>query len=780
MNTPRRRRPIYPPLPTTPFDDDDIAEADIICPGSASDMVKARVLTKAERYLRGYEGLYIHSATLRGPVVTNPWSRKRKAAEVDAAAAAGSKVETAGRKMEEDHTTTKISSFYSARKNAPASSSSTTAMLKLHKKPTRNNDDFTMGDTNTNHRPRRSHHHPRPEESDSPVGVEVSVRWVSRRESAAGSPSEVRSGSPNRRGMKQQQQEEEDILDTITVSQSIPPAEEEEVLDTITVATPEPPQNNAAEEEILDTIVVTPPPPPVIVKKARRVKIDFETISPAVVKPPKKKRKVHQVKQQPGPKTLHTTAAPGNIMKETSDSTSNVQATGPPRAVGTNEENPTQAETVSPDDLQNKVPTENTTADRVRHYEEEATKLSIQKHNDNRLNNLLPHINATSGENNPPEHDDDKSTTDKPTATNMVSLIAEQRSEPNNHNYAFSGKPSTNDVPLEVMQERKTPRSITAATTEPPPPLPEVTPWKGTQAQLAAAQDGFFNAKDVSLKAMQERRTPRSITAATAEPPPPLPEVTPWKGTQAQLAAAQDGFFNAMAESPICFDTLQTPAAAHHPSTQTTDQSTIRPASAQTQQRQSMLWDEWPVPLYSSPVPQEPKSPPPPPPPPKIDYTGPSGPYTGRYGQLTPFSAFYSPSPSRSPSPQPPSTTKKLRFSDEDNSQPAAQPPSSTTTKKLRFSDEDNAEVEFAGKQVDEKEEEEEDYTPSSGSKRNSDDATIPDDDGIQYMLDITQPWEIDEELRKLAGTSTPVPPKKKKKRQTGGGGGARGSLLMG
>jgi hypothetical protein len=778
MNTPRRgRRPIYPPLPTTPFDDDDIAEADIICHGGTPDMVKARVLAKAERYLRGHEGLYIHSATLRGPVVNNPWSRKRKAAaaELDTPAEVDETVRK-GKKVEEETTTTttttKISSFYTARKNAPAA----TAMLKLHKKlpRTRNDDDFTMGDTtHTHHRPRRSH--PCPEESESPVGVEVSVRWVPRREAAAAaeSPSE---GSPSRRGgvfkMKQQQEqeEEEDMLDTITVSQTIPP-EEEEILHTITLATPEPPRHTAAEEEILETIVVTPEPPPVAVKKARRVKIDFATISPAVVRPPKKKkRRVREgaegAVKQPGSKAIDTAA--GNIMKETSDSASNVQATGQSRAVGTNEaENLKQVElappTKNPEDHQNKVPTENTAAIvRVRHHEEAAIKLSIQNDNDNRVNNPPPHVNATSvvGNNTPDEHDD-KPTTDEPTATNMVSLIANQRSEPDNQNYAFSGKPPTNDLPLKVMMQERTPRPITTTAAEP------VVPQKAAEP-----------------------------SPPPPPPPssPPAPEVTPWRGTQAQLAAAQDGFFNAMAESPICFDTLQTPAAAHHHYS-TEDESTLRPARTQTQQqqRQSMLFDEWPVPLYSSPVQQQQQQPKASSPPPtKVDYVGSSGPYRGRYGQLTPFSAFYSPSPS--PSPSSPSSNN---LDEPDTLPDAAQhhsSPATTTTKKLRFSDEDS--MEFVGMGQQQVFGDGEDDTPTrldtptqppnpssktpsstTSSKRNSD-ATIVDD-GIQYMLDITQPWEIDEELRKLAGTSTPPVPKKK--RRTGGGGGAsRGSLQMG
>lgn len=96
-----RRKPIYPPLPTNPFylsDSGDSADEEVLCPNSSETeddcdgdddasrqrlrqrrrAKKERILKLAERYIHG-EQLYIHCATLRGPVVVSPWRKEKKA-----------------------------------------------------------------------------------------------------------------------------------------------------------------------------------------------------------------------------------------------------------------------------------------------------------------------------------------------------------------------------------------------------------------------------------------------------------------------------------------------------------------------------------------------------------------------------------------------------------------------------------------------------------------------------------------------------------------------------
>ncbi|KAI5805064.1 hypothetical protein EDC01DRAFT_725632 [Geopyxis carbonaria] len=78
---PFNRRRIFPAIPTAPFSDADFDPNDILCLGSSDDespyAQSERIQDKAERYLRG-EPLYIHSALLRGPVVNNPWKKRSK------------------------------------------------------------------------------------------------------------------------------------------------------------------------------------------------------------------------------------------------------------------------------------------------------------------------------------------------------------------------------------------------------------------------------------------------------------------------------------------------------------------------------------------------------------------------------------------------------------------------------------------------------------------------------------------------------------------------------
>jgi len=78
---------IFPPIPTPSSTDDDLLPSDIICAGSddeCNDNAEAkrerdrRITEIAENYLHGY-GIYMLSAGLRGPVEGNPWkTRKRK------------------------------------------------------------------------------------------------------------------------------------------------------------------------------------------------------------------------------------------------------------------------------------------------------------------------------------------------------------------------------------------------------------------------------------------------------------------------------------------------------------------------------------------------------------------------------------------------------------------------------------------------------------------------------------------------------------------------------
>lgn len=80
---PRLHLPVYPPLPQEfVVSDSDIIVADSDSDGnnegSGSEFSRSakrrRIEIYAQRYLAG-EGLYIHSARLRGPVIKNPWSK---------------------------------------------------------------------------------------------------------------------------------------------------------------------------------------------------------------------------------------------------------------------------------------------------------------------------------------------------------------------------------------------------------------------------------------------------------------------------------------------------------------------------------------------------------------------------------------------------------------------------------------------------------------------------------------------------------------------------------
>ena len=80
-------KPLFPPLPTTVFTDDDLSSDEIICSGSGCDDnddsnddgdgrdQTNRILAQAEQYLRGTNSIYLHSASLRGPVPESPWRR---------------------------------------------------------------------------------------------------------------------------------------------------------------------------------------------------------------------------------------------------------------------------------------------------------------------------------------------------------------------------------------------------------------------------------------------------------------------------------------------------------------------------------------------------------------------------------------------------------------------------------------------------------------------------------------------------------------------------------
>ena len=79
-------KPLFPPLPTTVFTDDDLSPDEIICSGSGCDDddgdndgdghdQTGRILAQAEQYLRGTNSIYLHSASLRGPVPESPWRR---------------------------------------------------------------------------------------------------------------------------------------------------------------------------------------------------------------------------------------------------------------------------------------------------------------------------------------------------------------------------------------------------------------------------------------------------------------------------------------------------------------------------------------------------------------------------------------------------------------------------------------------------------------------------------------------------------------------------------
>ncbi|KAA8907362.1 hypothetical protein FN846DRAFT_947549, partial [Sphaerosporella brunnea] len=764
METPRRRRPIHPPIPETPFDDDDIAEADIICRGEEEEELqhpstKKRIVQKAERYVRGHEALYIHSVTLRGPVVTNPWARKvlcskqdskqeeEEDADVkDVAITSGKGLP--GKNPTREDATTRITSFYSAHKGNMGGEA-TIATAKLNHRA-KNDDDFTMGDT-------------RGGRAWSPAGVEVSVRWVSRRgkepspisdktEVYVYSPEQIREaetmlvGSPSGRSAASRRKKE---WQPSTPDADVPPADKEEgILDTITLSQPPPPpppQAAPSEPKVLDTITVaTPAAPAIIHKKTRRQKINFDEISPAVgnerVRPPKKKRKkTRRSDPVPGKDVvvkLSAESTAGNVMKET---TANVQTTDGAESSCTFVRGPKEVENVMPgkcaDNLKNMTPAENLDV-RVQACEE-TTKPPAK-------NDPKPQLNLTNSKIDTAPSKDLRNAQNE--NTNMVP-VPSKRPETIQNYYGLVGK----QVPKTPVMMKSIPEKIVSnlldGIVEPKETEPVEVPAEG-----AGPMD------------LDEIEVPNNATEAPPSSPPY--EVTPWKGTQVQLTAAQTGFFNAMAKSPIYFNTFQTPAA----------DSANRPA-AQTQtptRRQSSLWEEWPVPFSSPGLPNALPSPPPPPPAPASSFSSEHA-FPGRHLQLTPFSAFYTPSPSKAsrsevqPSSELPSS-RRLRFANDDRS-------SSPPIPDNRFAagagmGQQGRDVVFppqppssssAGSEPPRQspchESSPSSSSSSSSAAKQKSGELVEAEEGIQYMLSITQPWDLDEEIKKMSAAAVAAAP---------------------
>jgi hypothetical protein len=216
----RRSHPIHPPVPEKVFLDDELSSSDIICYGSSDDEAPEdvaaqmrRIRTKAENYVRGLDSLYIHTASLRGPMVKNPWRKKRpddaqryppaedgelldlstEESSVEEslkpniagriskaygiAMSAGEAIGPRRQVVQPKHQDAKTTFRRAARTRGNMAPPSATRW-------SRHVDDFTMGDIPHGVSERRNiwrRLYSSSEDVSPPPGVEVSVRWVGRR-----------------------------------------------------------------------------------------------------------------------------------------------------------------------------------------------------------------------------------------------------------------------------------------------------------------------------------------------------------------------------------------------------------------------------------------------------------------------------------------------------------------------------------------------------------------------------------------------------------------------
>jgi hypothetical protein len=181
-----------------------------------------RILKKAQNYLRGDE-LFIQTASLRGPFIKNPWKKQRKPTRQKAIklqddsapnhhTTATTKLAATNHQPSPTTATTKlaptsqnprISDFYTAsKKNAsraddrglkstflPFNASSSCVRLHISPPPHHHSDDFTLGDTRGRNSRTSKARNPntvnRTNRPSTPVGIEVSMRWISSKDPEA-------------------------------------------------------------------------------------------------------------------------------------------------------------------------------------------------------------------------------------------------------------------------------------------------------------------------------------------------------------------------------------------------------------------------------------------------------------------------------------------------------------------------------------------------------------------------------------------------------------------
>ncbi|KAI5817177.1 hypothetical protein BZA77DRAFT_310981 [Pyronema omphalodes] len=182
----------------------------IICGGSSDeeDTVDQteRILKKARDYLRGDE-LFIQTASLKGPFIKNPWRKQRKPTRQKAikfqAESSPNLHTTATTKLAPTSENPRISDFFTSGKNNASRADNrglkstflpfneSSSRIRLHISPPRNHhsDDFTLGDTSSRNSRISKERNPntinRTNRPSTPVGIEVSMRWISSKDPEA-------------------------------------------------------------------------------------------------------------------------------------------------------------------------------------------------------------------------------------------------------------------------------------------------------------------------------------------------------------------------------------------------------------------------------------------------------------------------------------------------------------------------------------------------------------------------------------------------------------------
>lgn len=378
----------------------------------------------------------------------------------------------------------------------------------------------------------------------SPLAVEVAVRWVRRRDGADNSAS--RPSSPS---------EHSDISDTIVVTPRIQaPAQAQ--------ARPSPTssqksigekkrkreqrlpidihrdvlkkERGGAPPQIFDSIVVKQLPE--VDWKKKRPKIDFTTVSPAV-------------------HTLHRTgvkkkrkAALAETKRTKNKTDNNDFETANPKSTRTNSVESDSTGT-NPDE-RNATTTEGSTSERI------GLGISLDGLNTTEQKQEVQHMRQSSPKNQGGGLGGQVSESDAERRLSMASdleLIRAQVVESYISDMSLSGDTGTKSATFLNSDDDESPSEQTSS---PAKKKAKRTPM------LPPSKPSFPPPPSTNTPPTKTTTKPTTITTKlTSTRKIQLPPDTPWQGTQAQLLAAQKGFFNAFAESPIRFDSYQTPDA---------------------------------------------------------------------------------------------------------------------------------------------------------------------------------------------------------------------------